>query len=364
MHIVRNIEYRGGAEEFVMRLLDEQIKEHSVSLCCIEGVGKVAASFKKRGVSVYDIPLNWAIPLSTYKIIKLIKEKKYDIIHTHLFNADAVGAIIKELTNRPVISTKYCMFSRAIENNTFTERVIIKPIIDNLLERIISSGISEIHAVSSEVQKKWSAITNVPVYVMPCAPRDYSYGINTKYNSEPHDLILGTLSRLVPEKGIDLGIKIIEEIKKAHPILWKIAGEGYLNDRLHANVLELGLEKNVEFLGKVDDTQGFLTTIDVYFHPSRTEGLPIAIQEAMFSRKPIIASDVGGIPDLIIPGCNGVLINPYDAIGSSSKIARYITDRNLIVCEGENSRQRAEAKFSFNNVYKRIIQSYKRVMRE
>lgn len=363
MHIVRNIEYRGGAEEFIMRLLDEQLKNHNVGLCCIERIGNIAISFEKKGINIYDSPLNWALPTNIGKIKTIVEKNNYNIIHTHLFNADVAGAILARITNTPVISTKYCMFSRAAEKNTLIEKMIVKPFVDLILERVVSSGISEIHAVSSEVKNKWSRLTNVPIYVMPCAPRDNNYGAMTRYTTKNQGLILGSLSRLVPEKGIDLGIDIIKEVVRTVPVIWKVAGDGYLNDQLRMKIKESGLENNIFFLGKEDDTQKFLEGIDVYFHPSRSEGLPIAIQEAMFSRKPIIASNVGGIPDLVIPGFNGSLIDPYDISSTSKAILRYVSNHDLIIEEGENSREHAENNFSFDKVYSDIMRSYERVLK-
>jgi L-malate glycosyltransferase len=361
MHIVRNIEYCGGAEEFVMRLITEQLKEHTVGLCCIEGIGDIAKTFEKKGVQLYDSPMNWTFPFGVKNIKDIVEKENYEIIHTHLFNADVAGAVLGRITDIPVISTKYCMFSRAIEKNTLLEKTFIKPFVDSALERVVSSGISEIHAVSSEVRDKWSKFTNVPVYVIPCAPRDIEYGATTVAPAN-EKLVLGSLSRLVPEKGIDLGIDIIKEVVKSAPITWKIAGDGYLNNQLQSKVKDLGLENSIHFLGKLDDTQKFLEDVDVYFHPSRSEGLPIAIQEAMFSRKPIIASNVGGMPDLVLPGFNGSLINPYNPISSSNEILKYINNADLIIKEGNNSRQYAESKFAFTKVYSDIINAYKRCL--
>lgn len=364
MHIVRNVEYRGGAEEFVLKLLENQSQNHHVGLCCIEGVGDTAKNLSDLGITLHNIPVDWYYPVNAKIIADIIFSEKYQIVHTHLFNADLVGCIAAKLANVPAVSTKYCMFSRAYETGSLFEKIVTKPLSDIFLEKIVTKLASEIHAVSSEVKAKWEKLSTTPVYVIPCSPREISFGKGNSHKKNKK-ITLGTLSRLVPEKGIDLGLKIVSQlVTNQYDIEWQIGGDGYLFTNLQHQSQKLGLEPNVKFLGHVANVENFLQQIDIYFHPSRSEGLPIAVQEAMLCSKPIIASNTGGIPDLVINGKNGHLINPYSPVESAKIISPYINSLGLRNSMGKASRDFAIKHFTFNKANSQVEESYERILKK
>lgn len=126
----------------------------------------------------------------------------------------------------------------------------------------------------------------------------------------------GTVGNLRPEKGYDILLEaiVLTKVKLGDGFKWKhlVAGDGVLRDRLTVRINELGLTGQVVLLGKVDDVVGVLGQLDLFILASHTEGLPNAVLEAMMAGRCVIASSVGGIPEIITDGETGLLVEPGD----------------------------------------------------
>ncbi len=128
--------------------------------------------------------------------------------------------------------------------------------------------------------------------------------------------ISGTVGNLRPEKGYDVLFKALAltKVKLGDRVNWThlIAGEGVLREPLTAMISDLGLTGQVILLGRVDDVTGFLSRLNVFILSSYTEGLPNAMLEAMMVGRCVIATMVGGIPEIVADGDNGLLVEPGD----------------------------------------------------
>jgi glycosyltransferase involved in cell wall biosynthesis len=141
---------------------------------------------------------------------------------------------------------------------------------------------------------------------------------------------IGTSGRLHSQKGYDFLLKSAVMLKNIYPLVrFNIAGTGPLYKTLREDILKLNLNDVVKLHGYVDDMERFYNDQDIYFQPSRYEGLCISILEAVSFRLPIIASSVGEIPIYIDNGKNGLLCNVGDVECYIENIQRLIEDRNL-----------------------------------
>jgi glycosyltransferase involved in cell wall biosynthesis len=144
-------------------------------------------------------------------------------------------------------------------------------------------------------------------------------------------LIVGTAGRLVPIKGPEYLIKAAEKVLQIHKnIFFLFAGDGYLKEDLAALAQDLGIEKNILFLGWKDNAAEIISLYDIFVLPSLNEGMGRVLVEAMALGKPIVASNIGGIPDLIFHGKNGFLVPPQ----KPRELAQYIQ----LLLEDENKR--------------------------
>jgi glycosyltransferase involved in cell wall biosynthesis len=177
-----------------------------------------------------------------------------------------------------------------------------------------------------------------------------------------NSLIVGTLGRLVPVKGPEFLVEAAKHIISKFPdTFFMLTGDGYLRLDLEKKALDFGLKENIIFLGWRDDAAKILSVYDVFVLPSLNEGMGRVLVEAMALGKPIVASRIGGIPDLVTHGKNGFLVPPKDP----EELAKYIQ----ILLEDKEKRNKmglAGKKMAMNfraeNMVKKIEKLYEELL--
>jgi glycosyltransferase involved in cell wall biosynthesis len=155
----------------------------------------------------------------------------------------------------------------------------------------------------------------------------------------------------------------MKEIAASEPsVRLNIVGEGPLRRRLEQEVVELGLQGKVFFLGKCSqaDVVGELTKARAVVLPSLTEGLGLAAMEAMFCGLPVVASNVGGIPDLVKDGETGYLVPPGDDAALADRILRLLGDRKAADAMGTKGREFVKTRFSA----RRYVEGYQELFKQ
>ncbi|MFH1623647.1 MAG: glycosyltransferase family 4 protein [Pseudomonadota bacterium] len=146
----------------------------------------------------------------------------------------------------------------------------------------------------------------------------------------PKGLVVGTVGWLLPIKGPTYLLKAMAQVWQSHPeIKLVFVGKGELEDELRTEAFRMGVPEKVIFLGWRDDIPEIMQVLDILVLPSLNEGMGRVLLEAMAAGKPIVASNVGGIPDLVKDGHNGFLVNSGDANGLSSAIRKLIIDKKM-----------------------------------
>lgn len=186
--------------------------------------------------------------------------------------------------------------------------------------------------------------------------------IRKKYNIPQGKFILLSISRLVPRKGFDLVIRALPKILEKFPwTVYLIGGKGEDEPRLRAMVKKYNLQKAVQFLGFVEDRDlPFLYNLaDVFLMPSRfikkegdVEGFGMVFLEAGACECPVIGGNSGGIPEAIINGKTGFLVNPESPKDLARKVIRLLEDEKLRKKMGEAGRKRASQEFNWERITK------------
>jgi glycosyltransferase involved in cell wall biosynthesis len=161
-----------------------------------------------------------------------------------------------------------------------------------------------------------------------------------------HRKILGYVGRLSVEKGVTYLIDALARLKvKQAEVHLLIVGEGEQRANLQAQVESLGLRQAVKFLGERGDARQIIGALDLLVLPSLTEGLPNVVLEAFAYKTPVVATAVGGVPELVIDGETGWLVPPRDP----HALAQAILDA---LANPEEARRRAE------NAYKHLLENF------
>jgi glycosyltransferase involved in cell wall biosynthesis len=303
--------------------------------------GGIAYNLKNSHLAKLQVPLFFLSEL--LYAIKIIKKEKIDVIHSHwLVPQGLVGAICKQIFKIPHLSTIHAADVFGLERLPFKRKFanLIAKNSDEII--VVSSYISErlLGLISPELKKdieKKMTILPMGVDAQQFQNTNDKLELLSEYkiNSEFNLLFLGRLSE---KKGISYLIKampqIVSQIKDVNLIL---CGAGHLRKELEQLLKKMSLEKYVRFTGFVSNEEkiDYLSLADVLIVPSiviqsgETEGLPVVILEGLAAGKPIIASDVSGVKDVIKNGYNGFLVEQKNSDQIADKVLELLDNREL-----------------------------------
>jgi len=330
----------GGAESLLKNFILEAKKNKlfNIEIATLYFNAIFKKEIKNAGIPVWTLGLTYKYDLrGVIKLTKLIRKRKYDIIHVHLFPADIFAALASLFLPKDIV----WIFS---EHNDYNRRRSYK--FCKILDSFTYSRYSKIICVSKQVQsalfswlpsvnKKTKVISNavpIPKFLNLCPVKIY-------------DILF--VGRLTKQKGVEILLKAIKILKNKHSRNLKIAivGDGDLKENLNDLTAELGLNKEVKFLGVREDINGLMDSAKIFVLPSRWEGFGLVIVEAMSNMLPVIATNVGGIPEIIENGKDGLLVPPEN----SGALARAINS----LLENEKLREKLS-----QAAYKKVKEKY------
>jgi glycosyltransferase involved in cell wall biosynthesis len=155
------------------------------------------------------------------------------------------------------------------------------------------------------------------------APADPGRAFLQSFFPQPRSMLIGAVGRLSPEKGFGTLVEAAAQVMQLHPDAgFLVFGDGPLRGKLTQRIAELGLRENLVLAGFRDDLDRWLANFDLTILPSYTEGLPNVVLESFAARVPVVATAVGGTPEVVDDGTNGYLVTP----GLPGLLARRILD--------------------------------------
>ncbi len=275
----------------------------------------------------------------------LVRNERVGVIHTHEFTANAYGSLMGQIMGVPVVATVH-------GKNYFAEQVKRR-----IAYRYVSR-VSRMVAVSEDlkqfiVQRVGVAEHRVNVVYNGVdaagpLPVDQLSAIREDLRLSEYDHVIGAVGSLYPVKGHIHLIKALPDILKACPkTVLLLVGQGELAQTLKTEVVKLNLDAHVRFLGFRSDVPALLSLFDVFVLPSLSEGLSMALLEAMAAGKPVVATKVGGNSELVLDGETGFLIDSGSPESISDRIVQVLQDKVGAVRMGDRGRLRVRDKFSF-----------------
>jgi glycosyltransferase involved in cell wall biosynthesis len=170
--------------------------------------------------------------------------------------------------------------------------------------------------------------------------------------------VIGTVARLVQRKGIDVLLRAFGIVRHSHRVHLIVVGDGPLGEELRALAHELRIEDSISWLGFQADPVKWLEAMDVFAFPSRLEGVPNAVLEAMAVGLPIVATTIGGVVDILEEGRTGFLIPPDDPDALAAALDRLLRNASLRADLGYHARKRVVEVFSLSDNISRLTDLY------
>jgi glycosyltransferase involved in cell wall biosynthesis len=242
------------------------------------------------------------------RLSRWVEEHQIDVLHCHDYKADFLGYSVKKRNPRlKIVATMH----------GWTKQNFKVQVYEWLDARFVRK-FNRVIAVSADVARQLTA-AKIPIPLIQVIPnaidtrayanRPFDKQLARKLGVKENQLILGAIGRLSPEKGLLDLIKALPAVKRYFPnVKLLIVGDGPERKLLDRVARELNITGNIKFLGIRSDIPQLLTLFTIFIMPSHREGTPMALLEAMASSRPIIATNVGGIPKLIQSGYSGILV--------------------------------------------------------
>ena len=316
LHILSTL-LPGGSEISVLRLLAAlDSRRYDFRVAFLRGTPALASDFESIGAAVVPMgPCASFDPLCCLRLRSYVARERIQVVHTHMDVADFHGALAARLGGaRAVVSTKHAP-------DEFRSRRTWKRPAFLLLERLAYAMDDAVIVVSEGLASFLETTEHLPRRKMTVIGHGVGAPSNALPRGEerralrlrPFDPLLGAVGRLSPEKGHVHIVRALPAIIAAFPQAGLVlAGDGPERPRLEAEARRLGVAERVEFLGQRRDVHRILAALDLFLQPSLYEGFGLSLLEAMASRLPVVASRVGGIPEIVDDGESGVLVPPGD----------------------------------------------------
>lgn len=379
LHLITRI-IVGGAQENTMLtadLLDKtryEVEVWSGSQAGSEGT--LLEEFKRRNIKLEFIPeiireINpikdlWAL----YKLVRKLKEKNFDIIHTHSSKAGILGRIAGWLTGTPIIihTVHGWSFHERLNPKVRSFYIFFEKMMDKITDKFITVTDLDIkkgiEAGISNSQKYKTIHSSIELHKFRDVEIDISeYRSQLGVNND--DIIVGTVARLSPQKAPIDFVEMAKIVHDANPnVKFIYVGDGPLRSDVEQKIQEYGLEDTIFLLGLRRDVPEILHCIDIFVLTSHWEGLPRVFSQSMAAAKPIVATNVDGAPEAIKHEFNGFLVKAGDIKDLAYYIGLLINDRKLRENMGINGLKSVDPAFCSKAMVRQIEEVYEAFLRK
>lgn len=335
-HIITDLDI-GGAEIMLFRTLCNASDKYEHFVISLLSIGSVGNMIKKKGYKIYTLNLKrWNFPISFMKLILILKNERPHIVHNYLFHADILGRIAATIMRVPIVIS-----SLRNENIGGRLRERILGMTDFCVDKVtaVSQNVAKTHISKGTTRKDKISVIYNGLELSDDRPTDIS-SLRQNMHIGNDSFILLTIASLEIKKGHIFLLNTVEILKgKGYNIMLIIVGEGRERNRLEEEIINKRLNNEVILTGEKNNISELLSMSNLFILPSIWEGLPNALLEAMAAGLPVIATRVGGVPEVITDNETGLLVESKDSGALAEAIERMIKDGPL----RERLAQRAKA---------------------
>ncbi|MFB6273388.1 MAG: glycosyltransferase family 4 protein [Salinibacter sp.] len=340
---------RGGAQHVVYQMASHLSERYDVTVGCGPGDALVE-DLQSEGIRAIEFPTITRYvhpirdPWAFVKIYRWLRRERFDIVHCHSTKAGLLGRIAAWMAKVPIIVFTAHGWAFA-EGRALWKRWVIA-----LAERMVARISTRIICVSRydkqlALQFRVAREDQMTVIHNGIDPTPFMNASDVRVREELELASGPTLTfvgRLVHQKNPFALLQAMRTVDHGRLL---VVGSGPYGARMHTYVQHHGLEGRVVMTGQREDIPELLSASDLFVLPSRWEGLPLTIIEAMMAGLPVITTDVGGNPELVEHGVNGLLVPPNDVEALASAIRRLSHDESLCKQMGEAGQAKAMEMF-------------------
>ena len=355
MHVLFSLQ-TGGAEHVVLNLARKLNPErYELHVCSLSGEGELAPEFRRLGVRVHTLIKRSGIDLTLcVTLTRLFRRERIQIVHTHNVAPWLYAGLAAKLSGAALYHTEH--------SNVFAhQRALL------LAERVLAAFTRVIISDSDKVKRQLVERQGIPSRKIVTIVN----GIETSLFRNEHEAdkeqarraigvngaapVIGTVGRLAAVKDQQTLLEAFRQIVSHYPeALLLIVGEGPMRQELEDQTRSLGLGAHVKFLGRRSDIPELLRLLDVFVLSSVSEGLPLTVLEAMAAGVPVVATDVGGLCEVVTDRETGLLVPPRSPTHLAAAVVTLLNDHAMRTAIRHMARQRVRTRFDLDQ----MVQAY------
>jgi glycosyltransferase involved in cell wall biosynthesis len=350
----------GGGQAIALRLAQAARERGHETSVVSPSPGPFLELVEAAGIRAEVVPLGRAARLDGVRLLaRRLRAERAELLHTHtLFAGNLLGRLAARLAGVPVLAHMHT-------ENYFRRQAVVEPAqraLDNatarLCRRIVAVSESTRRALEAQ---GYPGERLVVVHNGVDLPDGAGGGLRGELGIDPDAFVVGHIGRLSPYKGQRELLEALATLPAdVHAVLIGIDHEsgGSYRQLLETEAARLGLGSRVHFVGYREQAGDLIADFDLLALPSWIEGLPLVVLEAMARAKPVVASRVGGLPELVAEGSTGLLVPPRDVAALAAALAGLTGDRERARRLGEAGRARVVAEFSAQAMADRFLEIY------
>lgn len=317
-------------------MLKEKLEELNVRI--IEADGIDDTSFSVEGIKALDA---------------IFKEENPDIVHTHASLSARIAARMNKIN---VVNTRHCLEE---------EKRFIKKFIYRLINNYLSDctiGVSR--AVCENLEDDGISPDKIRLVYNGIFPteevaEDKKAMLRAKYGISDNSVVVGIIARLEPVKNHEMFLEAAKVIATICPeAVFMVVGSGSMETALKRKALRDKIADKVIFTGYIEDVRDIMNIIDIHVLTSQKEALSLSLIEAMSLKKPVVATNSGGVNEVVSDRLSGILVNTEDTLNLAMGIVKLIQHKDLRISAGEQGEKIVKEKFLAENMARAIEDIY------
>lgn len=360
-HIITDLNI-GGAEMMLLKTLRNSSDKYEHFVISLLPIGKVGAMIKNEGFRVYTLNLKMLnCPISFIRLLHILKKEKPNMVHSYLFHADILGRIAAKMMRIPIIIS-----SLRNENigGRLQERLL--GMTDFCVDKVtaVSRNVADTHIFKGTTKKDKIRVIYNGFELNDERPRNIST-LRRDMNIDDDTVLLLMIASLKKKKGHTFLFSALQMLKeKGYKFKLLVVGSGKERKRLEKEITDKRLEKQVILAGERADIFELMSISNIFILPSLWEGLPNALLETMASGLAVIATRVGGIPEVVKDEETGLLVGVRDSYALRDAIERMVKDPRLRMRLAENAKIHVREKFDIKKTVMDVEKLYGELLEE
>lgn len=357
LHLETGMHLYGGARQVLY--LIEGLERRGVDNVLVCAKASAVANAGRESCAVIELKMRGDLDLPFVgRFFRLIKQQQPDIIHIHSRRgADTLGGLAARWAGTPAVLT------RRVDNPESSLGVRLKyPLFRQVvaISGYIEHGLRE----AGIDERKLSCVPSAVDSTLFCQRDCEDTWLREEFGVSPGEPILAVVAQLIRRKGHEFVIRAMQGIVQRFPsATMLLLGRGPLEDSLRKQIAQAGLAERVQLVGFRDDLHRVLACVDVLVHPALAEGLGVALLQAASAGVAIVASDAGGIPEIVEHERTGLLVARGDSEALAQAVCRLLADSELRASLGRTARAKVLEEFSIDRMTEGNLGVYQSMLR-